>query len=405
MDILIEDTKQLLSSWGGEEPDFLLCSGKITFQLTMTQERTSYYANGPNGDKLLKQGPLLPKYRDLSIVKSRAFSMEEGSAPRDVLRRRVRTAEFYVGQLNTDNDRVELYDESTDNFVSITKNELDTAAADFNYGDNREPESSSTYLLFRFNIEHYMLGMVIGKGGLDHLGATLWGQTELSVFDDGQHGVWGMTYKYHERALVFNEKNMHRLWDISYDGYCAGKDCTLLKWSSDDLEEAKAKMNDTSKEYDGPSVCVVKIPNVKWLPSPLVICEKEKANSIPPLAAPEMILNDVESYRNKIMGKITDVAIREQITDTISNVYQSLEMHQEGALHKMASEASISSESTVARMAYQGTSRWYIGTETPITNLGCGHHGPDYVGVASVRNGKSLMTNALPTVNHVNAKC
>lgn len=188
MDILIEDTKQLLSSWGGEEPDFLLCSGKITFQLTMTQERTSYYANGPNGDKLLKQGPLLPKYRDLSIVKSRAFSMEEGSAPRDVLRRRVRTAEFYVGQLSDENNRVELYDESTDNFVSITKRELDLAAADFNYGDNREPESSSTYLLFRFNIEHYMLGMVIGKGGLDHLGATLWGQTELSVFDDGQHG-------------------------------------------------------------------------------------------------------------------------------------------------------------------------------------------------------------------------
>jgi len=40
----------------------------------------------------------------------------------------------------------------------------------------------------------------------------------MSVFDDGQHGVWGMTYKYHERAIVFNERNLHRVWDVAYDG-------------------------------------------------------------------------------------------------------------------------------------------------------------------------------------------
>lgn len=49
------------------------------------------------------------------------------------------------------------------------------------------------WLLIRPCIEHYMLAAIIGRGGLQHLGATLWGQTELSVFDDGQHGVWGMT--------------------------------------------------------------------------------------------------------------------------------------------------------------------------------------------------------------------
>jgi len=37
MDIIIEDTKQLLASWGGEEPDFMLVAPKLCFQLTMTQ--------------------------------------------------------------------------------------------------------------------------------------------------------------------------------------------------------------------------------------------------------------------------------------------------------------------------------------------------------------------------------
>lgn len=37
MDIIIEDTKSLLASWGGEEPDFMLVAPKLCFQLTMTQ--------------------------------------------------------------------------------------------------------------------------------------------------------------------------------------------------------------------------------------------------------------------------------------------------------------------------------------------------------------------------------
>jgi hypothetical protein len=43
-------------------------------------------------------------------------------------------------------------------------------------------------VVIRPNIEHNMLGMVMGRGGLDELGATFWGQTELSCFDDSMHG-------------------------------------------------------------------------------------------------------------------------------------------------------------------------------------------------------------------------
>ena len=60
-------------------------------------------------------------------------------------------------------------------------------------------------------------------GSVDDLGALLWGQTELSCFDDAQHGVWGMSYKYHSSAVVFNERNLYRMWDIAYDGYVGGK--------------------------------------------------------------------------------------------------------------------------------------------------------------------------------------
>ena len=40
------------------------------------------------------------------------------------------------------------------------------------------------------------------------------------------HGIWGMSYKYNERAIVVNERNLVRLWDIAYDGYVGGKDDT-----------------------------------------------------------------------------------------------------------------------------------------------------------------------------------
>jgi hypothetical protein len=232
MDIIIEDTKSIIKNWGGEEPDFMLCSNKLCFQLTMTQERTSYFTQGTDGKKLLKDGPTMDLYRGLKIVKSKAFSLDEGSAPRDIMRRRVRVGEFYNGCL-TGLTSVQLYDEDSDNFeklsiakiwdsiydagairpaapqnITLLENVIRTSVlgnpvgAPGSAGPNIAVQG---LMLLRCNIEHYMLGVIIGKGGMDHLGATLWGQTEMSVFDDGQHGVWGMTYKYHERAMVFNE--------------------------------------------------------------------------------------------------------------------------------------------------------------------------------------------------------
>ncbi len=58
----------------------------------------------------------------------------------------------------------------------------------------REFTKNIEIVVLRPNIEHYMLGIIMGLAG-EQLGNTLWGQTEMSVYDDSMHGVWGMSYK------------------------------------------------------------------------------------------------------------------------------------------------------------------------------------------------------------------
>ena len=253
IDILIEDAKQLLRGWGASEPNFLLLNSRLTFALQMNPERTQYLTQGPDGQKRLEEGPDVKSYRGIRIIHSRAFPIEEGSAPRDLLRRRVRVGEFYVvpncsstaaatsaaaaggedelginsglpraaaassqgsalhqASSSTSGD-LKLYDESSDSFVVIPYHKLLEQCRRFIARANamarqrsREdplqqvviPDEIGAVLLIRPNIEHWMLGIIMGKGGsIDDLGATLWGQTELSCFDDGTHGVWGMSYK------------------------------------------------------------------------------------------------------------------------------------------------------------------------------------------------------------------
>lgn len=96
LDILIEDAKTIIRGWGGDEPDFLLLNSKLTFQITMLPEKTQYVTQGIDGVKRLRDGPNITRYRGLNLIRSKAFSMEQGAAPRDLLRRRVRVAEFYL---------------------------------------------------------------------------------------------------------------------------------------------------------------------------------------------------------------------------------------------------------------------------------------------------------------------
>jgi hypothetical protein len=129
LDILIEEAKIQLRTWGSPEPSFLLCNSKLTFNIQMTPERTNYVTNGIDGVRRLRQGPDITSYRGLSIVNSRAYSMETGTIPRDVLRRRVRVAEYYRVPPQADrNWELELYDESRDTWFKLTPDDLDRYA-------------------------------------------------------------------------------------------------------------------------------------------------------------------------------------------------------------------------------------------------------------------------------------
>jgi len=224
--MVIEEAKSAIKACGGAEPDFMLCSRKLCAQLATTKEPSSYAARGADGAKISKQGPAVRMFRGLKIIKSRAFSLDEGSAARDILRRRVRVGEFYNGCL-TGLASVQLYNEDSNRFELLDMDTIWSSVADARgmrcgatprmvagFAESAKARGSTTghdsaqgLMLLRCNIEHFMLGVILGKGGMDHLGATLWGQTEVCVSDDDDHthGLWYLTYKYHERAVVFDK--------------------------------------------------------------------------------------------------------------------------------------------------------------------------------------------------------
>lgn len=422
LDILIEDTKSMIKTWGGDEPDFLLCSSKLCFQLTMDPMKTSYLTQGPDGKKTLKEGPMLAKVRGLNIIKSKAFSMDEGMMPRDLLRRRVRVGEHYIGQTGT-HGCVRLYNEDSDDFPEISAANLREKCEDggannktglaeiYNNVDGilGDLETNQSWLLLRLNIEHYMLGIVIGRGGLDFLGATLWGQTEMSVFDDGQHGVWGMTYKYHERAIVFNERNMHRIWDVAYDGYVGGKGINLMDWTDNEasMKSFHKHNDDMTHEYAGPSLIALPLGNEThpYLPSPLLLTNymEDSTGGEAVLATAEDMVHNTAAFANEIKEKINSGKLEK----IISQFHDWIKKGMTPEIVKSASDASVQNEATCNRLLYAGTAMWGVKNGAdPATQPqwfhrnGNGHHGTDYTGVAAVRNGKSLASSAAPLLQN-----
>jgi hypothetical protein len=120
-------------------------------------------------------------------------------------------------------------------------------------------------LLVRPNIEHEMLTVIAGRGGTQELGATFWGQTELACYDDAQHGIWGMSYKYHERAIVTNERNLIRMFDVAFDGYSGGMDTDIADWSNVGQQFTDDTYS-TEPRYKGKSMLALHFP--RFLPQP-----------------------------------------------------------------------------------------------------------------------------------------
>ena len=74
----------------------------------------------------LREGPDIASYRGLKIINTRAFSLEEGAPPRDVLRRRVRVAEYHRIPYTpgVEQQSFAFYDESKDAWQKFSWNDL-----------------------------------------------------------------------------------------------------------------------------------------------------------------------------------------------------------------------------------------------------------------------------------------
>ena len=267
-------------------------------------------------------------------------------------------------------------------------------------------------VVVRPNIEHNMLGIIMGLGG-EQLGNTLWGQTELSVYDDSMHGIWGMSYKYHERAIVFNEKNLIRMWDIAYDGYNGGKDDSYVNWRSQSSVDVfrEATLN-LGKNYRGPSMMVMAFVHDRksdeyeegfqrnW-PSPIVFYDtydrhasRQPMRESLPIDYDNVQTVDVDEFRvfNKALYHDAYKEYRNLMPD-----FRSLHM-----TRKTAGQSSADAETAADCLAFQGTMRVKTNGQLLHDIQGSGHHGPDYVGIASVRAGKGQkMAGQAPTLHRL----
>jgi hypothetical protein len=289
--------------------------------------------------------------------------------------------------------------------------------------ETKESLSSQVeFVIIRPNIEHNMLGVIMGLAGSE-LGYTLWGQTELSCYDDSMHGIWGMSYKYHERAVVFNERNLVRLWDIAYDGYNGGKDDTYVDWMNQDhprngLNVFRDATLDLGRSYRGPSMMVMAFVHDKnelgpsgeplfdacfkrnW-PSPIVFHDTHNptrasgpANETLPLDYENLQVLDVSDFR-----VFNNPLYEHSYADYRAMMPAFNELHK---MRKSAGQASAESETHTDSLAFQGSMRIKEGGRVLQDIQGSGHHGPDYVGIASVRAGKGIKYNGMaPALTHM----
>lgn len=263
------------------------------------------------------------------------------------------------------------------------------------------------FVILRPNIEHNMLGVIMGRGGVDELGATFWGQTELNCFDDAEHGLWGMNYKYHERAQVLNEKNLIRVWDIAFDGYNGGMDDRHVDFTgnapSASLTEFRNATNNINDAYTGPSMIVMAFydranaPKKTW-PNPIVFADNVRDNA--PLSATSA---DPENIH-----KVVDERMRVFNTERYRQAYLSYfrklpDFAENSRLRKPAGMASAVDETqTATALAFQGHMRTYNAQGVMIEEVhGAGHLGPCYAGVASVREGKGYKPIGGPTLSRM----
>lgn len=209
----------------------------------------------------------------------------------------------------------------------------------------------------------------------------------------------------HERAIVINERNMHRVWDVSYDGYTNGKGVAIMNWSPDDIKRFKSDQQETGNDFDGKDIIVIPMNMpCHQLPSPMPYKVFSGDGAIQQHVTDDLNVEDLTTFTEKFFNKSSLDDYKPDFKQILNQVNQKLNIV--SALHesRSATSAAMANESTLCRMFYQGTVKYKLDQQETTMVTGCGHHGPDYPGVASVRNGKTLMTSAAPALQMITNK-
>jgi hypothetical protein len=260
-------------------------------------------------------------------------------------------------------------------------------------------------VIVRPNIEHNMLAVIMGRGGNPELGATYWGQTELSCYDDSQHGLWGMSYKYHESAIVHNEKNLIRVWDVCFDGYNGGMDSSYVNYQSRvDLENFKADTSSIDRPYEGKSMFVMSFlsrPNDAQLqekmqpwPNPIVFYD-------PNVDSDDLDRLTIDPDNLYTVTKPEMRVFRRYENEYLRYIRALPDFRQLHVMRKVAGQQSIENETNQCALSFHGQLEIVDGNNYKEEIQGTGHLGPSYPGIASIREGKGYRPVGVPTLQRI----
>lgn len=268
--------------------------------------------------------------------------------------------------------------------------------------------------ILRPNIEHYMLGIIFGRGGgPEELGATFWGQTELSCYDDAQHGIWGMSYKYHERAIVTNERNLIRVFDVCFDGYSGGNDSTILRWNEDDTRKFREQTSTLNGPYAGPSMLVMALPRKQdafaAFPNPVVWAADYFNEPLDAGRDRGLRAGQDKQMHMPFLHPDTNTSNKwcdHDVHYAYKRYYDALQVNNWLAMtqNQPPGVMSVNNETDVNHFSFHGHLGVISRDGKAEYTQGSGHLGPSFVGVASVREGRGLMggvPRSMPALQHL----
>jgi hypothetical protein len=206
-----------------------------------------------------------------------------------------------------------------------------------------------------------------------------------------------MSYKYHERAMVLNEKNLIKCWDVAFNGYNGGMDDTHVDWNKPE-SDFQDKTTNLSEPYSGDSMLVMAFnqePSKHW-PNPILLSHEgpTASGSMNTPIDPENIHSIFDWKMAVFSANATNTLIEKNNCMRYMKYAANRHFPDFARLHRQRKPAGYNAQESLTEMtslAFQGTSRVYNKrTNMDESTKGAGHLGQSYVGVASVREGKGL---------------